>query len=308
MKNLLFAYTLFISFITQNCLAQQDTLFINAQGNRSTKDSSIYYTVFEKINDTSYTVSSFYKNQKRRMLAHLASTNLSVMSGDALFYDSLGHVLHCGKYEKGYAIGEWKYYYLGTNSLKEKRLYKNHDEYCVQFFDSITHHVEEEGCMDLYQKKTESWMTYFYHSDLIKKRSNYVLGKHEGEQIEYYKNGKIKRREIFKHNRCKKGWQFDEYGKKIKYTPAFTYPKSSTSVYYYLKKKNSCILNLLGKGELLITFILSKDGKVKNVELPTIQACSCKEDIILSIVNMKKWKPAKREGEAIDFNMEIRLH
>ena len=118
MKNLLFAYTLFISFITQNCLAQQDTLFINAQGNRSTKDSSIYYTVFEKINDTSYTVSSFYKNQKRRMLAHLASTNLSVMSGDALFYDSLGHVLHCGKYEKGYAIGEWKYYYLGTNRLK----------------------------------------------------------------------------------------------------------------------------------------------------------------------------------------------
>ncbi len=308
MKNFLFAFPLFISFVSQNCLAQQDKIFVDAQGNKSLKDSAIFYTVFEKTNDTSYTVSSFYKNQKRRMLAHLASTNLSVMSGDAVYYDSLGNTIQCGKYEKGYAIGEWKYYYQGSNFLKEKRQYKNHDEYCVQFFDSSTHQLEEEGCMDLYKKKTGSWMTYFYHSDSIKKRSNYVLGKHEGEQIEYYKNGKIKRKEIFKNNKLKKAWQFDEDGKKIKYTPAFTYPKSSTSGYYYLKKKNSCMLELLGKGELLITFILSKDGKVKNVELPTIQACSCKEDIILSILKMKKWKPAKREGEAIDFNMEIHLH
>lgn len=34
------------------------------------------------------------------MFAHVASTNLSVMSGDAVYYDSLGHIIQCGKYEK----------------------------------------------------------------------------------------------------------------------------------------------------------------------------------------------------------------
>ena len=133
------------------------------------------------------------------------------------------------------------------------------------------------------------------------------IRKKEGKQIEYYDNLQVKREEDFANGKLIKGKMWDSSGNKIKYYPAFVYPKYPEYLNNYLIKYSACAKAILDTQEIKIRLKISKEGKVILAEILSKIENQCIENIREALLSMKRWKPALWENKAIHFTYETTI-
>lgn len=272
--------------------------------------AALYYRVVSKPDSGLYEFSDYDFSNKLKKVFHSTSAQATVLQGKYTEYDHPGTVLAEGSYHKGYKTGEWNYYFLNSERKKEKQLYSSVHEFYTYSYDSVSQKVESEGAIDGYGKKTGVWKQYHLNSDSVKIISNYVIGKKDGEQLEYYKSGHIKRREVFLNNKLQKGELFDEQGKKVKYFPAFTYPQYREYISNYLQRSEPCVAEALKKKDFHVSVVILKDGTVSDATVTDVENIECINNIKSALMKMKKWKPALWENNPVKYTYEtdIRLY
>ena len=292
-------------FFLFECQAQTDTTFVNELGTYVSWEQANYYRLIIATEKNTYLFNDYYFNHQLAKSIEYKGLSGTMKEGKAIVYNQKGNKISQGNYHNGFQIGEWNYYFT-NETLKEKKIFneKLHAYYAYQY-DSTTNKLEEEGAYDNFEKKTGTWKRYFWNSEMLQNRNNYLVGKKEGEQVEYYKSGAIKRTEIFEKNKLKKGFQYDLKGNKIAYFPAFEYPISKKPIYRILQNQIPCYAEQIKLHSFEIRFLVTKEGDVKNIEID-VDDEFCKSEM-KKVIEKMKWKPAKKENKPIDFNSSFRM-
>ncbi len=289
-----------------SCFAQKDTIFINRIGTIVPKDSAKYFRFMSKIDSELYKIEDHFMTGQIQMTGYCTSTNAAIKTNNYIFYDSLGAIASEGEYVKGFKSGMWRYYYKYASHLKSVKEYNYPQKgYYLKLYDSLTYKIMDEGFCDENDKAKGIWKTYFYNSDSILYKRNFSGGRKEGTQYEYYKNGAVKRIEVFENFKLTDGKQFNEDGKKIKYFPAFEYPEPPESIYYYLLKRVKCFDETVKSTKFQYKLVVHSDGSVSNIEIFNVPDEACKKEIIEKMIKMGKWKPAKRENVPYNYTIEL---
>jgi antitoxin component YwqK of YwqJK toxin-antitoxin module len=292
-------------FFLFECQAQTDTTFVNELGTYVSREQANYYRLIIATEKNTYLFTDYFFNHQLARSVEYKSKMGTIREGNAIYFFSNGIKKEEGRFANGFQIGEWNYYFT-NETLKEKKIFneKLHAYYSYEY-DSTTNKLEEEGAYDNFGKKTGTWKRYFWNSEILQNRNNYLVGKKEGEQVEYYKSGAIKRNEIFEKNKLKKGFQYDLQGNKIAYFPAFEYPISKKPIYRILQNQIPCYAEQLTLHPFEIRFLVTKEGDVKNIEID-IEDETCKTEM-KKVIEKMKWKPAKKENKPIDFYSSFRM-
>ncbi len=290
-----------------SCNAQvpYDTLFVNEIGTILPKEKADYYRIISPEGSNLYVVKDYYLNDTLFAVGHYTSPQAVIKEGSFIYYTNQGFKMAKGNYAKGFKTGEWLYYFEGGKKVKEAVRYdpaeKNY--YTIQY-DSLSGRKHAEGGFDEFEKRTGHWKEYHFFSDSVKTISNYESGIKKGEQLEFYKSGKLKRREIFEGFRVLHAEQYDEQGKKVTYFPAYEYPKPTVNIKSYLSAKVKCFDDVLKAQNVQLRLKVLADGSLSDIEVLNLIDESCKSRILHALYNMKRWKPYKREHTAYDFIIE----
>jgi Uncharacterized protein conserved in bacteria len=267
----------------------------------------------EVLYDTNLQVFTRYEFDKYNQLIsseQVLNANGLIKHGIASYFNKQGNITHTGFYIRGFKDSIWIYYFENSNKIREKRTYKNgQTDYAFVLYDSASQVPIEAGTMDQYDRKNGRCIVYFSDTSQIHLSGLYVHGKRHQEHIEYYKNGKIKRKEWYEYGKLKKGSLYNQQGKKIKYFPAFTYPSPPEKLYKYLAKKCTCFDELIALGDIQIQCYIREDGSIKWVNIShSNDKHPCISLLKQTIIAMKRWTPATIEGKANSFVYKTTFH
>jgi antitoxin component YwqK of YwqJK toxin-antitoxin module len=289
--------------------SQKDTIYIDPIGTIVSKDSAKYYRFISQEDSGLYKIEDYFLTDKLQMTGYATSPEAVIKVGKYVFYDSIGNVSSEGVYNtNGFRSGEWIYYFKHSSKISSIRKYNSNSKaYYVKYFDSLSGKIGEEGSVDENSRATGVRKIYYFNSDSLSQKRNYVAGSKEGIQYEYYRNGAIKRIEVFESNKRIDGKQFNEDGKKIDYFPSLEFPEPPEPLYKYLIAKVKCFESVLAKGKFRYKFIVHSDGSLSDIEIMNVDDRECKAEIAEKLSKMKKWKPAKRENVPYNYTMESGL-
>lgn len=303
------AYFIFLSvfFYSLFSYAQVDTFYLNNYFYVTTKDSAHYLRTATFVNEKKYYLQTFTLQNQLISGFFAISKNAHILDGFYFELNKKGDTLVHGNYSKGFKVGIWNYYFQNGRKKEVQKFDSTNHLYYSWKYDSISQKIIEEGAIDQYGKHYGIWKKYFDNSDSIKLLNYFVYGKKEGEQIEYYQNGKQKRNEIFQNGKFIKGTLWDEQQKKIKYFPAFRYPQYPEYLNTYLLRETPCIINYINQSIVQIKIKISKEGVVQKAEIIGIETIECAKQIENALMEMKKWKPAYWENNPITYTYETVL-
>jgi antitoxin component YwqK of YwqJK toxin-antitoxin module len=187
----------FSLFFLFECQAQTDTTFVNELGTYVSREQANYYRLIIATEKNTYLFNDYYFNHLLAKSIEYKGLSGTTKEGKAVVYNQKRNKISEGNYHNGFQIGEWQFYFM-NDSIKEKKTFneKLHAYYSYQY-DSTTSKLEEEGAFDHFEKKTGDWKRYFWNTKILQSTNHYLVGKKEGAQLEYYKSGAIKRKEIF---------------------------------------------------------------------------------------------------------------
>ncbi len=285
--------------------AQNDTLFVNEIGTVLPKAQALYYRIIEASDTAGVAVKQYFLNGKLHFSGHFTSAQAIIKQGSFVYFNADGFKASAGEYTKGFKSGEWILYTGEGKKITERQLYY----YPEKGYYSIRYDVEhdgrlDEGSYDGNSKKTGIWKEYHFHSDSIRQITRYQAGRRTGEQLEFHKNGRLKRKEVVEGYKVKHTEQYDEEGEKVKYFPAFVYPRPPEPLWKYLSVRVKCFDSLIKSTNVHYSLKVNKDGTLSDIELSSLDDCSCKTAILEAIVRMKKWKPAKWENQPCNHTVE----
>ncbi len=302
-------YLLF--FLILNSLfifAQTDTFYFNQNNLPVDKSLAEKVRITYLMEDHRYLIKNFSHLMQLESILYSNTKEGIVYEGPCYHFNTQSDTIVKGQYMKGYKINEWLFYFNDGKKIKEKQIYPsmNLGYYTIKY-DSAFQQKTEEGEIDSYGKMNGKWIKYFENKEQIKQIQFYEHGKKEGKQIEYYDNLQVKREEDFANGKLIKGKMWDSSGNKIKYYPAFVYPKYPEYLNNYLIKYSACAKAILDTQEIKIRLKISKEGKVILAEILSKIENQCIENIREALLSMKRWKPALWENKAIHFTYETTI-
>jgi len=224
------------------------------------------------------------------------STSLILYAQDTLYYDANNKITADKESANSYRLhtvtqkGEVYRYYRMDGTLYAENIYT----YLSNRLKTDTLKLSK-----LYSKNKLYWEDPFKN------------GIRHGNFIVYWENGKLKRKDKYAEGKFIKGICFDEKGKKIPYyefekIPEF--PGGMTKLYEFLSSilkypedaRNSGI-----QGQVMVDFVIDRDGNVTEVQVKTPFFESLDEEAIRVVSEMPKWKPGMQDGKAVRVYYQI---
>ncbi|UOG72787.1 TonB family protein [Hymenobacter tibetensis] len=165
--------------------------------------------------------------------------------------------------------------------------------------------------MDVKKQVRHGEVVSWYENGKVHAREKYVNGKRQGELLVYYANGKLKRRDFYAHDTFTKGQCFGLDGKLVKHTPYECMPVYKGGIEGLLRDLS---INLVYpddalrseiQGQVIISFVVGRDGYVKNVSVAKSLTPSTDAEAIRVVQNLKKLTPATQDGEAVSVSFRV---
>jgi len=227
----------------------------------------------------------------------LAIITHSIFGQDTIYYDDNFNEIKSFKLASYYKVIKQKEnresvekLYLKSGQIKSESSYKSNNKK-KKFLNG----------------KTLVW----YESGELRFEFDYKEGKKNGLLLSYWKNGELKRKDIFKNGKFKKGECWDKNGNKIKYynfiiPPKFPGGKKRLSIYISktLKYPKRSFQYKIG-GKVIINFSIEKDGSIANVKVTEGINLELNNEAIRVIKNMPRWSPGYQDG--IPIRVKYRL-
>jgi protein TonB len=155
----------------------------------------------------------------------------------------------------------------------------------------------------------------YYGSGMLHYSHNFNNNKLQGKRMVYYENGNLKREEILEDDNVMSSTCYKMDGSPDTYTPFFKFPEfeggDEARLNFLIKHikypKKARKNNIMGM--VYLTFMVSKDGAVEEVEIiqgvhPLLDA-----EALRVVKSMPSWKPGSIDGESIRIscNMPIKF-
>jgi antitoxin component YwqK of YwqJK toxin-antitoxin module len=284
---------------------QGDTVFINRTGTIVSKDSARFFRVITKMDSAKYKIEDFYLMGQRQMLAFNSTPQIVISNGKYIYYDSLGFISSEGEYKKGYKAGLWKYYYFGTNKIRVIRdMSEDKSGYIFKEYDSTYQNLYLEGKFNKEGQRSGIFKSYYSKENKLRSTFNFSNGKREGEAKEYYSTGEIKRIEFYKNDKLIKGELFDRNGEKQKYYPSFVKAELGEDIFDYLMRNVKVFNESKKYSNMLIQLTVTKFGNILDIKVLENDQPNLNEEIINLISRIKHNKPGKFENQIVDQTIE----
>lgn len=285
-----------------------DTLYINKKGTVVSKDSAQYIRILTKVDSVQYKIEDHFLSGQIQMVAFNNDPNEIIKKGKYVFYDSLGFISSEGEYKKGFRFGVWKSYYFGTTKLKTLLdIKENQKGHYFKKYDSVSQNLIYEGETNENKQRIGVYKEYFQIENKIQSISHFANGKKEGEAIEYYKTGEVKRKEIYSNGKLKKGELFDRNGEKQKYFPAYKSSVLGENLFTYLPKEIGANKKGIKLDGLIVKLTITRFGNIINVSIIENPYPLFNDEIMAIISKIKHNKPAKVENQVVDETMTYRF-
>lgn len=217
----------------------------------------------------------------------------SVLSQDTIYYDNFWTKLSSSKSATYYKIIEANE--NDKNQTTEKSYYNSGQIKSEAFY--ITANNEK--------KKLNGKNSFWYETGELKNEIFYENGVKNGVLLSYWKNGKLKRKDIYKNGKLKKGECWDEIGNNVKHydleiSPKF--PGGESQLYNYVSKNLKYpIISKQYKigGKVIVTFIIEKSGAVSNVLIAQGVNIEIDDEATRIISEMPTWEPGYQDGNPV---------
>ncbi|MBK9300823.1 MAG: hypothetical protein IPN14_09490 [Bacteroidetes bacterium] len=307
MKKSICIVSILVLFCIYPIYAQHDTLYIDQQGVYVQASKANFYRMVSLANNGLFECKDYFRNHRLKKIFHATSAAATVWEGPYVELNDDSTVLVKGHYHNGFKSGEWVYYFHHSSKVEAKEVYHDADVFERIEYDSLTQLKVLEGSFDKFGKRTGTWKQYHPHTDSIQWISNYVIGKKEGTQLEFYLNGQLKRMEVYLNNKLQKGTLYNEKGQKVKYYPAFSYPQYKEYISNYLQHATPCTAEALKKNDFKVKLFITKTGEVAKAYVIDVVNEVCAERIKTALLQMKRWKPALWENQPINYTYETTI-
>lgn len=241
-----------------------------------------------------------------------AQSDIVVAKRDSIFYkNESGFIVktHRNKAE-GYGLLETmnpniyvhKIYYLHTTNLMAA--YEVYDKPSANNKNNVS------ATLPIKNGIYEEW----YNSGEQKIKCFYTENKLNGEFKVFYKNGKLKRLELWQNGEWQNGECFDEQGNKIQYCSyqeLAEYIGGLPELYKFIGQTlvyPKEALNNDIQGVVYVSFIIDTDGSITNAKIIKSVHKQLDNEALRIVNNMPKWKPTKLEGEFVQTEFALPIN
>lgn len=287
-------------FLPLFVFGQADTVFVDAMGLPRPREEAERFRVIQD-SDSGMIVTEYDRAAHRLSSGSYTNRNCQVRNGWFTFYSPNGNKCAEGAYRLGMKTGCWLQYAGDGKSVEEQQCYRipGKQYYCTVFQPGKPL-VLREGLIDENGRKQGIWKEYFMDTPLVRRQLTYEAGNRSGLQLEFYRNGQLKRQEEIEGFGRVKGRMYDEQGRKIAYYPAFSQARPPGTLRKYLASRIPCFENLLKAGDIHYRVHIAMTGAVLDAELPGLAGNPCGLEILKALWQMPDWKPARIENRAVD--------
>lgn len=306
MKFLFYILSLFASLAAY---AQNDTVYFNRKWEEiPARDTASFFRLPRVKDGDLYKVVDYYRSGQIAMTGYATTTEVVIREGYHVYYDSLGFIQREGSYHKGMQTGVWKYYYPGTKKLKDEILFRNDiPEGETIHYDSVISAIQWKGILHE-GFRDGSWEYYYPGTQTVELRCIYKNGKLNGKRIWYYRNGSVRRDDLYESNKFISGKCFDSSGKKLEYfKEADIQPHSDKVSRKWTKGLEDIVskYHINGKGRFKYT--VRKAGTVDHIICQESINDVFDKEIMKLIREVHPSPTAKYEGVGVDVEMTLWL-
>jgi periplasmic protein TonB len=173
---------------------------------------------------------------------------------------------------------------------------------------------KSENHYSLYSKKKQNGRcTEWYQNGNIKSIIDYTDSLTNGERVTYWKNGKLKRKEILKMGNLQEGKYYDSLGGEISYYPYLkmpTFPGGQTGLSKFLTRNLRypyAALKKADEGIVYLSFIVDANGQIEDVRVMKGVSKELDEEAVRVVRLMPNWEPAMEDGELVKVKFALPL-
>lgn len=223
--------------------------------------------------------------------------SLLSLNGPSIYFTDTGQRLREGHYVDDEKKGFWTYYNRSNAMIKAKGQFVNN-------------------------KKEGRWK-YYDSEGRLKNEIDYKIGKRDGGFVTYdalgrtINSGSYRSDSLFQQN-----YKIEEENETFESCEEMPYIASCKNIKDKAKRsecsETTLLKNIYGnlqypmqakalrlKGRVISQFIVTKEGKIKDLEVITGLNQYFKDEVYRTLSNMPKWEPGRQGGEKVDVLMTI---
>ena len=137
--------------------------------------------------------------------------------------------------------------------------------------------------------------------------AEYKEGMRHGKIISFHNNGQMKRQDYYRNDTLISGWNYDEYGKRMKSYPFEVRPEPRKGQMAFLEEINK-IVKLTDDGiRVDVKFWVTRDGNLRSVEAESEELAAAAA-IEKAFLELRSWKSGLRDGEKAVFREFLTVH
>lgn len=287
-------------------------VFLDSLYKETTQDNYYYKRVIKDfaIEKSEYKYLDYYKSDKLKSEKTLSGKDGGYPIGEEIEYYENGNKKSSTLYENKKFNGVHKYWYENGN-LMEEGIYINDDSSNKTTYKLINY-WNKKGTQTIVDGNG------FFDdlSDYFNEKGVYKDGFKDGKWTGKSEKLNFSYEEIYKNGKLISGVSTDNDGTTNEYTELETRPepkKGITDFYKYIGKnfsytKQAEKLNI--KGQILLSFVIDKEGKIVEIKVLKGLGCGLDEEAIRVLSSYGNWNPAQQRGRKVrcSYTIPIKLN
>ncbi|WP_029035954.1 energy transducer TonB [Salinimicrobium xinjiangense] len=179
-----------------------------------------------------------------------------------------------------------------------KRIFSNSGQIMVEEYYSSYKKDILEGKRKKWKKDGTLWT-----------ESEYRNGKLDGFFVSYWRDGRLKRKDIYENGEFQEGKIWDSEGNEVPWyameiRPEF--PGGEKARIQYIKRNTTKPKGIAG-GRVVVGFVIDVDGSVTDVEIEESTSPALNLAAYNTVSNMPRWEPGKQDGNPVRVKYSLPL-
>ncbi len=145
----------------------------------------------------------------------------------------------------------------------------------------------------------------WFENGQLKSEIDYSYNSFNGLIVTYWKNGQLKRKDVFEKDKFIEGVCYDSLGSVVEYFPYEKmpqYPGGDQMLFRYLSQNVRYPVEAQKygiQGRVIVQFIVDRDGSIDDIEVVRSIDPSLDYEAKRVIKNMPLWEPGIQDGEKV---------
>ncbi len=237
-------------------------------------------------------------NFKKLLVCVMFSLPLLIFAQDTIFLDKKGNAVKSIAKADVYKI-------ILHDSIADSILIEKEYTLSGQIKSERRYYEEDKKGSKLKFKVFEGSSIYWHENGQIKAEKNYKKSMLDGTLKTYWKNGQLKRNDLYKLNKRVEGICYDSLGNQVEYYPYEVMPKFpggeqalllflNNNVRYPLRAQKSGI-----QGRVITQFVVDTKGKIVDLEILRPVDLDLNAEALRVVRSMPDWIPGVQDGENV---------